>query len=157
MKKSQAGRAITIAGLTAGILDISSAFVIWTLKGVGLTRGLQGIASGVLGPDSFQHGLATVALGLALHFLIAFGATTVFYAASRMIPWLTRRPVVSGFLYGIAVYLVMYWMVVPLSAAKMTHSISKDLTAVIIHMFLVGLPIALLVSRYAPPQLNDNK
>jgi hypothetical protein len=38
-------------------------------------------------------------LGLALHFLIAFSAATVFYVASRKIAFMTLQPVLSGVLY----------------------------------------------------------
>src|SRR4029077_19670158 len=45
MKKSEAFRAILTAGLVVGVLDISSAFVIWWQRGVGARRGLQGIST----------------------------------------------------------------------------------------------------------------
>ncbi len=78
MKGSRSLPTIASAGLIAGILDITSAFVIAGLKGTGSIRMLQGIASGLLGPQSFQGGTATAGLGLAIHFLIAFTAAAVF-------------------------------------------------------------------------------
>lgn len=145
MDRSRAFRAIASAGLIAGILDITSAFVIAELKGTGSIRMLQGIASGLLGPRSFDGGMATAGLGLAIHFLIAFTAASVFYAASRKLTFLTQHAVTSGLLYGIAVYLSMYWIVVPLAFVNARHSVSRDVTAVIIHMLLIGLPISLIV------------
>src|SRR6266478_443786 len=145
MDRSRAFRAIASAGLIAGILDITSAFVIAELKGTGSIRMLQGIASGLLGPRSFEGGMATAGLGLAIHFLIAFTAASVFYAASRKLTFLTQHAVTSGLLYGIAVYLFMYWIVVPLAFVNAHHSVSRDVTAVIIHMLLIGLPISLIV------------
>ena len=145
MDRSRAFRAIASAGLIAGILDITSAFVIAELKGTGSIRMLQGIASGLLGPQSFEGGMATAGLGLAIHFLIAFTAASVFYAASRKLTFLTQHAVTSGLLYGIAVYLSMYWIVVPLAFVNARHSVSRDVTAVIIHMLLIGLPISLIV------------
>jgi hypothetical protein len=145
MDRSRAFRAIASAGLIAGILDITSAFVIAELKGTGSIRMLQGIASGLLGPRSFEGGMATAGLGLAIHFLIAFTAASVFYAASRKLTFLTQHAVTSGLLYGIAVYLSMYWIVVPLVFVNARHSVSRDVTAVIIHMLLIGLPISLIV------------
>ncbi len=145
MDRSRAFRAIASAGLIAGILDITSAFVIAELKGTGSIRMLQGIASGLLGPRSFEGGMATAGLGLAIHFLIAFTAASVFYAASRKLTFLTQHAVTSGLLYGIAVYLSMYWIVVPLAFVNAHHSVSRDVTAVIIHMLLIGLPISLIV------------
>ena len=149
MNRSRAFPTIVSAGLIAGILDITSAFVIAGLKGVGSIRMLQGIASGLLGPRSFEGGMATAGLGFAIHFLIAFTAAALFYAASRKFRFLIERAVVSGFLYGIAVYVFMYWIVVPLAFSNARHSISRDLTAVIIHMTLIGLPIALVVRHFS--------
>jgi hypothetical protein len=149
MNKSRAFSAIVSAGLVVGILDITSAFIIWSLKGVTLTRGLQGMAAPLVGQESFQGGLATAALGLAIHFFIALVVTTVFYLASRKFIFLTQHAVVSGLLYGIAVYLFMYWLVLPLAFAKFRHSISNDAPAVIVRMILIGLPMALIVRRYS--------
>src|SRR5206468_12453450 len=98
--KSWAIPAIAIAGLIAGILDITSAFVIAELKGIGSIRMLQGIASGLLGSQSFERGLAMAGLGLAIHFLIAFAAATVFYFGILQISVLTHHAVGSGLFYG---------------------------------------------------------
>jgi len=73
-------------------------------------------------------------------------AATVFYAASRKIEFLTQQPIVSGLLYGIAVYLFMYWIVIRLVFPNAHPSLSRDVTAVLVHMFLIGLPISLIVS-----------
>jgi hypothetical protein len=147
---SKAFRAIFWAGYTCGVLDISAAFITWAFKGVKPYRILQGIASGLLGPRSFNGGWLTAALGLACHFLIAFSAATGFYVASRKITFLTRRAVVSGIMYGVLVYLVMYWIVMPLSRAyRRPFSLSATIIAIITHMVCVGLPIALLVRRYS--------
>lgn len=148
-------RAIVVAWLIAGILDISSAFVIAGLKRTGSIRMLQGIASGLLGPQSFEGGLRTAGLGLGIHFLIALVAASMFYLASRRIRFLTQQPIVSGLLYGIAVYVFMYWIVVPLAFATARHSLSRDITAVIIHMVLIGLPIALVVHHFSKPSLES--
>jgi len=148
MKRSRALPTIALAGLIAGILDITSAFVIAGIKGTGSIRMLQGIASGLLGQRSFEGGMATAGLGLAIHFLIAFTAAAVFYAASRKLSSLTEHAVVSGLLYGIAVYIFMYWILVPLVFPTAHHSMSRDVTAVIIHIVLIGLPIALVVRRF---------
>ena len=149
MDRSRAFRAIVSAGLVAGILDITSAFVIAGLKGTGSIRMLQGIASGLLGAQSFQGGLATAGLGLAIHFFIAFAAALVFYAASRKLTFLKQQAVISGLLYGVAVYLFMYWIIVPLAFPSARHSVSRDVTAVIVHMTLIGLPISVIVRSYS--------
>ena len=156
MKRSRVLPTIASAGLIAGILDITSAFVIAGIKGTGSIRMLQGIASGLLGQRSFEGGMATARLGLAIHFLIAFTAAAVFYAASRKFSSLTQHAVVSGSLYGIAVYVFMYWMVVPLAFPNARHSVSRDVTALIIHIVLIGLPIALVVRRFSNEKLAES-
>jgi len=70
--------AIFSAGLLAGVLDITAAFVTWVPQGVPPVRILQGIASGLLGPQAFKEGIQTALLGGALHFLIALSAAAVF-------------------------------------------------------------------------------
>ena len=156
MKRSRALPTIALAGLIAGILDITSAFVIAGIKGTGSIRMLQGIASGLLGQRSFEGGMATAGLGLAIHFLIAFTAAAVFYAVSRKFSSLTQHAVVSGLLYGIAVYIFMYWIVVPLAFPTARHSVSRDITALIIHIVLIGLPIALVVRRFSNEKLAES-
>jgi hypothetical protein len=156
MKRPRALPTIASAGLIAGILDITSAFVIAEIRGTGSIRMLQGIASGLLGRRSFEGGLATAGLVLAIHFLIAFTAAAVFYAASRKFSSLTQHAVVSGLLYGIAIYIFMYWMVVPLAFPTARHSMSRDVIAVIIHIVLIGLPIALVVRRFSKELLAES-
>jgi len=150
LRKSRAVPAIFWAGLIAGVMDITAAFVTWAPQGVSPIRILQGIASGLLGPKSFAGGWKTAALGAVCHFFIAFSAATVFYVASRKLTFMTRRPIVSGILYGIAVYLVMYWIVMPLSNFhKRPFSWSATVIAIITHMVCVGTPISLVVHRYS--------
>jgi hypothetical protein len=70
--------AIFFAGLLAGVLDITAAFITWAPQGVSPERILQGIASGLLGSQAFKEGMASTMLGGAIHFLIAFSAAAVF-------------------------------------------------------------------------------
>ena len=147
MKNSGAFRAILITGLIVGAMDITSAIVITLLHGGTITRLMQFIASGLLGKSAFQGGLATAALGLALHFVIAFGLVTVFYFASCKLAFLRGRPVLSGIAYGLIVFAIMNLIVLPLSAATPRHSLSGDLIQIAIHMFIIGLPTSLLLHR----------
>jgi hypothetical protein len=148
--KSRAFRTIALATLVAGVLDISSAFILAYPKGVGPTRVLQGVAAGLIGREAaINGGLATAGLGLAIHFFIAFVVASVFYLASRKLAFLTRHAVISGLWYGVAVYGFMYWIVMPLAYPVVHPSLSRDLVAVCVHMLLIGLPIALIVRRYS--------
>ena len=131
-------------------MDITAAFVTWAPRGIRPAQILRGIASGLLGPKSFDSGWQTALFGTVLHFGIAFSAAGVFYGASRKLLFLRRRPVLSGVLYGIAVYVFMYWVVLPLSAYhKPPFSISATIMAIVTHIVCVGLPISLIVDRYS--------
>jgi hypothetical protein len=145
--RSTAARAIVTAWLVVGVLDISSAIVIWWTRGVTVTRGLQGIAAGLLGKQSYENGFATAALGLTIHFFVALVVVSIFYTTSRKIPFLTQQAVVSGALYGAGVYLVMYWIVLPTAFPTFRHRLGNDALAIAIHICLIGLPTALIVRR----------
>ncbi len=149
--KSANYRAILFAGLLAGTLDLTSAFIVTAFKSGNYTKMLQGIASGLLGKDSFTGGAATATFGVIAHFTIAFIWTIIFYAASRKIKFLTAQPIISGVLYGILVYVLMYFVIVPLSAAPFQMPRTPDSIAlnVFIHIVCVGLPIALVVRRFS--------
>jgi len=143
-------RAVLWAGFSCGVLDITAALVVYGYFGAKPVRLLQGIGSGLLGPKAFDGGLATALLGLLCHFVIAFGAAAVYFVASRGIRFLIQNAVLSGVLYGVAVYFFMNRIVVPLSAAaKRPFSLRLMIVGVIIHIFCVGLPISLSVRRFS--------
>ncbi len=151
------GRAILVGGAIAGALDIADAIVLTWLAGGSALRMLRYIASGLIGPASFDGGLATSALGLILHFTIAFGAATVYVFASQQLPVLRRRPIVCGIAFGIVVLLVMRNVVLPLSLVRMgTAAMAwpQLLNQVLIHAIGVGLPIAWAARRWASTPLN---
>ncbi len=152
MNKAKALPAIVTAWLVVGVLDISSAIAIWLGRGMTLTRGFQGITAGLLGKQSFEGGFNTAALGLAIHFFIALVVVSIFYLASRKIPFLTRHATISGILYGIVVYLVMYWIVLPTVFPTFKHRWGNDPLAIAIHICLIGLPTALIVRKYSQSQ-----
>jgi len=150
VENSNAVRAVLWAGFACGVLDITAALVVYGYLGARPVRLLQGIASGLLGPRAFDGGLATALLGLLCHFFIAFGAATVYFVASRTIPVLVQHAVVSGALYGVAVYFFMNRVVLPLSAAaKRPFSLKLMIIGVVIHTLCVGLPISLSVRRFS--------
>ena len=147
---SRAFHAIFAAGSLCGVLDITAAFVTaYVTRGMKPGRLLQGIASGLLGAKAFNGGWESAALGLACHFFIAFAAATVFYIASRQLTLMTRRPIFSGVLYGIAVYTVMYWIVVPFVFGPRPFNWNVTVVAIVTHIVCVGTPISLVVHRHS--------
>lgn len=154
-----AGRAFLWGWLACGVLDLTSAVVISIANNGSPFRMLQGIASAVLGPKSFEWGFATAAMGFAMHFLVALTATSIFYGLSRRIPAMAEHPFVSGPLFGAFWLLVMYRGVIPslaalrpLYLANVVKRPPPDLwpLPLLVHMTCVGLPIALAVWRFGP-------
>jgi hypothetical protein len=154
-----AGAALTRAGwlrwffvgwLVAATCDIcyATGFSYW-YRGTAPSRILQSVASGVLGAEAYQGGARTAALGLGLHYFNALLITAIFFAAAALVPALVRRPVVTGIAYGLVVYLVMNYVVVPLSriGPRPTPPTPIWVTGVLVHMFLIGVPIVVAASR----------
>lgn len=142
-------RVVAIAGLLAGAFDLTFAFIFYSFQGATPPAILRGIASGLVGREAaFAAGSAPVALGAVLHFTIALCAAFVFYAASRRFPLLVRRPLISGAAFGVAVYLFMHLIVIPLSRIPFRvpspHNMIGELCS---HIFLFGIVIALGVAR----------
>ncbi|MDX2059290.1 MAG: hypothetical protein SFV24_15885 [Gemmatimonadales bacterium] len=145
-------RAIATGTLVVGALDLLDAVVFFGLRGARPDRILQSIAAGVLGPASFQGGAATALLGLALHFVIAFGIVMVYFIAAGWFPFLVRRPIVHGAWYGVVAYLVMNFVVIPLSnAAAGPRSVAVVVNGLLIHILGVGIPAAWFASRARRP------
>ncbi|HET7696041.1 MAG TPA: hypothetical protein VFK57_10065 [Vicinamibacterales bacterium] len=145
INRARWGSAFVVSALTAGVLDITYAILFsYFRSGTTPARLLQSVASGALGRDAYAGGAATAALGLGFHFLIAFIITAVFFAAAARVPALTSHPAVTGALYGIGVYLVMNFVVIPLSkiGPRPLPAAIVVVTGVLVHMFLIGFPIA---------------
>jgi hypothetical protein len=143
-RKGNALLAIGVGGLLAGTLDLTQAFILFGRRVPFV------IAAGLLGRQAFHGGAATYALGILLHFFIATSATAIFYAASRRLFFLTEHPLVCGLFYGIAVELVMSYVVLPLSAlhARGPYELHDVLLGLVVHMVVVGLPIAFSVRHF---------
>ena len=110
-------KTIVYGGLCVGVLDGLAAITSSAIKGVSPDKVFHYIASGLIGREaSYSGGPATILLGVVLHFVIAFGVVTVFLLLSRSFPMLLRRAVLTGMVYGIAVYFAMAYLIVPLSA-----------------------------------------
>jgi hypothetical protein len=144
-------KAIVYGGLTVGALDLTDAFVFFYLRsGAKPLAILHSIASGLVGPAAARDGgMQTAVLGFFLHFLIAFIIATIYFVASRLIPILRQRPVICGIAYGVVAYFVMTYAVVPMSNARSggPFVLPVFINGILIHMFGVGLPSALVASR----------
>jgi hypothetical protein len=138
LKKPRLLLPVVVGGSVAGALDLTSAFITYGSKVP------FAIAAGLLGTGAFHGGPATWLLGVLLHFFIAYSAAAVFCLSSLKLPFLKERFFVCGLFYGIAVFLVMNLIVLPLCAFHKTAPLSlRDLIqGLLVHMFIIGLPIS---------------
>jgi hypothetical protein len=145
-------------GLICGVLDITAAFIDAAVSfGAGPVRVLQGVAGALLGPATVNGGMASAALGLAMHFSVAFTAATIFHFLARWYPALLRWAVPSGLLYGALVYFVMFRGVIPLTIeikslylTTFNPALPKlRLAQFGIHLVCVGLAISLSARRWS--------
>jgi hypothetical protein len=142
------GRAILAGGLVVGILDGLDAIIFFGLRGVKPGRIFQGIASGLLGRAAFSGGPATVLLGILLHFTVATGIVAVCVLVSRRLTVIARQPIAAGMAYGVIAWLVMNYVVIPLSLVTPgPRPPAVVANGLLIHMFGVGLPAALVARR----------
>lgn len=137
--------AVLIGGMAAGILDIGAAAAI---NRTGPAAILRVIASGLLGPKALKSGTWAVALGFLLQLAMSIVIAAIYGLASLWLPILARMWIASGLIYGIGVFVVMTYVVVPLSAAPSRPlpgitKITKDLLA----MLGFGLIVAYAVHR----------
>ncbi len=144
-------RSVVFAGTAVGVLDGIAAVVSAGIRGVSPDRVFQYISSGILGRSSYEGGAATIALGVLLHFVVAFGAAAVFVAAARKFAFLRTNPLIVGPLYGVAVYFFMSEVISALSnVSRQPRTLSGTMIGILIHIFFVGLPIAIIASKTSP-------
>ena len=167
-------RAIMLGAFSAGVLDLCYAFIVYGPLSYGLSpmRVLQSVAAGWVGRDASRAGgWSTAGLGLATHFMLATMMATVFVLAATRIRVLATNALPMGFAYGLILYIVMNYVVVPLSAAHASQQFAANIAdaierlraafsaprpaeplmligTIFTHTLLVGIPIALSARRY---------
>ena len=138
------------AGLIVGTLDISAALFQYYIK-TGKDPGnvLKYIASGLLGKEAFTGGRGMIILGLLLHFLIAFSFTIFFFWIFSKISSLGRQRILTGILYGLFIWSVMYFMVVPLSNTPPSppFKFTNALVAMGILVVCIGIPLSFMAEN----------
>jgi hypothetical protein len=138
-------KAILVGGSLAGLFDITYAMLRWSWHVPRV------VAGGLLGPEALRsESLAVWCLGLILHFSITNLDAAIYYSVSRKLQFLKQHAVLCGIFFGIAMYLVMNLIVVPLSALHTTRDLSLAALreGLLVHMVL-GLIIALSIKRFS--------
>jgi hypothetical protein len=151
-------KAIVIAGLVAGSVDIGAASLIGMVSPLAVTRA---IASGLIGKAAHGGGLPVELLGLLLQWAMAMIIAGIYMLATAGIPALRRLWIPSGVLAGVIIYFVMVYLVLPLSAAPFRQAfdlqafiqgfaLDADFVKNMAAMMLFGLIVA-YVTRDAGP------
>jgi uncharacterized membrane protein YagU involved in acid resistance len=137
------------AALLIGTLDLLDAFVFFTHLGVPAIRVTQSIATGFLGPFAYHDGMISASFGLMIHFLIAFAVAGVYMYISGELP-LHRKPLLFGALYGVGVYCVMNYIVIPISNfyPQPHFAVRPFINGILGHILLIGIPLSLIAKRY---------
>jgi uncharacterized membrane protein YagU involved in acid resistance len=144
-KNLDAVSAIFLGGIIAGTIDIGAASLI---SGRSPAFIMQAIAGGLLGKATFNGGVATVILGAALQEVMGVLIAAIYVVLLKTVAGLRRRWVTSGLVYGVIVYFVMNYVVVPLSAWKLPpHFTPLKFAENMAAMLLFGLIIAFFSRR----------
>lgn len=147
---SRLWRSALAAGVVVGTLDITYACAFWGIKaGVPVQRIFQSVAAGLLGKASRDGGWETATLGLALHFFIAVSMSVTYHLVAARWPLLRRHAWPCGAAYGLLLYGIMNYVVVPLSRAGGGGAQDPLWIAlsIVVHVLLIGIPIALFARR----------
>jgi hypothetical protein len=150
---------ILYAGAIVGVLDITAACInARVVAGFTPARVLKGVASGLLGRSALEGGFATATLGLVMHFMMAMTVATIFYLLSRRfpLPKSLSGVVAVGMLYGAAVFAVNNFATAPFMSWLRSLYLHTPIlfkppmgwSQLVIHLFCVGLPIALVMRQY---------
>ncbi|MGD8828334.1 MAG: hypothetical protein PVG21_06510 [Gammaproteobacteria bacterium] len=144
-------------GLAIAVIDALNAMAFWAIRAdVPPQVILQSIAAGLLGPASLSGGATTAWLGAGLHLFMAICMAGVYCLAARRWPLMLERPAAFGLLYGVLTWLVMNYVVVPLSLAHAPpFQAAWFLDGLLVHLLVVGLGLAFL-TRWAAGMLGDS-
>ena len=148
-------RLSVISGLIIGTLHlVIQAWIVFILilkLAPSFMVGAQFIASGLLGDAAYTGGLATALLGVILELVMTIIIAGIFFFSADRIPLLRKNVIVGSLLYGIGVFIVMNFIVLPLSAAPPLPAppISQIIEIILEHIVLIGLPLGILIQRNA--------
>lgn len=140
------GKAILAGGLIAGTVDIFAASLITHYSPMMITRF---VAGGVLGKTALEGGALITLLGLLLQWAMGLLIAAIFVVAAMRMKWMLRLTIVAGLLYGVVVYFVMNYVVLPLSAwhqvpAFKLISFAENMLA----MLVFGLIVSFCAKRW---------
>lgn len=150
-------RRLARAGLLTGVVDglFSSILNVVAYRST-VSRLFQGVASVLLGPEAFNGALRTVAVGVLMHFGVAFAWSAVFLflvLRSRWVRGLLASPygvVKVAALYGPFVWMVMSLAVIPILLHRPPTITYRWWIQWFGHIPFVGIPIVASSGRESP-------
>ncbi|MEP7001671.1 MAG: hypothetical protein ABI969_14385, partial [bacterium] len=125
----------------------ASAFGVF-VRGVTVSRVWQGVASVLVGKGALDGGVATIALGLLMHFTVAITWSALLLFAVQRSHWL-RAVLDSPYgalkvaaVLGPLIWLCMSLVVIPALAHRMPAMTAPYFEMLVGHIVFVGLPMA---------------
>ena len=143
-----AASTVAIAGGVAGAIDLAFNTVKAVNAGTSVLRPWKGVAAALLGKDAVARGGDAMAiLGVGLHFLIAIGAAAIYYLVAKRQGWLVKHAFLSGLVFGTIFFLVMNYVILPLSVIGHPLYVGVQTIAFALpgHIIMIGLPISMIV------------
>lgn len=135
-----------IGGLLAGTLNILYMIMLgYIAKKIPPRQLFQYIASGLYGVRSYKGGIKSAILGCILHYILSICMALAFGLLAQQFPKsLLQFPLVSGFGYGLILFLTMHYVIVPKSKTVPKPKLDSVTLGhgLISHMLFVGTPIA---------------
>lgn len=106
------------------------------------------IASGVFGTKAFSGGVPMVIAGLIFHYIIALGFTFIFFFLYPKMRLVIKNSILTGVLYGAFVWLVMKFIVLPLSSTPpQPFTYTGSVIAMVILIVCIGIPLSVIAAK----------
>lgn len=142
-------KSIAIAVVVAGLLDLTAAAALAAGNGQSVARMLQTIATGPFSDWPYEAGSGGAIIGAGVHFAIMTVMVIGFAFLRPRLGFFRRNRLLPGVAYGAALYLIMYWLILPLRWPDYhpQTGMREIVQPLAIHILLVGLPIAWIVGK----------
>jgi len=137
-------RAAVLAGIAGGILFDLAIVGFQTLAGQhpSLPALWQFVASTMFGRVAFTSP-AYVWVGLVMHFAVSIAWAGGFAYLAQTKPVVIERPVISGFFFGLVVYVVMQLVLYSVQALRISGA-PQVVAGLIEHTVFFGIPVAVV-------------
>ncbi len=153
-------QALLILALVFGILDILDAALFWGLSmGVGPVDVLQGIASGLVGSEAYHGGMPAAVLGAVLQYCSFFCLLGVSQLLTGRFPVFAERPMAFGLAYGLASFVVVHYLLLPLTSFHIVAGFYPGVfaNALLAQTVFIGLPSAILAGAKIMGESSDTQ